>query len=287
MPRQDTASDVDDGGAPVLAAERAAAEHQYLVQAQSRDPLDAARVGAQQRPAPPVHRRHRGVPVASQLGGDLADRPRLASPPCRPPRRPRGHPGPGRRHGWVLAGERAHRAALVRTQPAALVPLQPHRAPERRQIRQADLAGAVTVHLPAAAPTARTPDQLDPDHQRPAPAASHPGHSHTRPETDNQQQRTRKADSHRDPPESARQDTSDSGGSLPTPPAPSTGHPTRKREAPEFSGPSLKRCVLLMMRAEPTSFGRRILRPFIAAARTRRRVRRGSVVCRGIFLALQ
>ena len=220
--QQDAPAHVDDGGAPVLSAERAAAEHQDLVQAQRPHPLDAARVGGQQRPAPPVHRCHRGVPVAAQLGSDLADRPRPARPPRRPPRRPGGHPGPGRRHSRVLIGERAHRARPVGAQPTALAPLQPHRPPERRKVSQAHLAGAVTMHLAAAAPTARTPRQLDPDPQRPAAAAAHPGHGHVRAQTDNQQQRTRTVNSHRDPPESGRQDTSDSGGSLPTRPAPST-----------------------------------------------------------------
>ncbi len=73
---------------------------------------------------------------------------------------------------WSVNARTAHDPP--RAQPAALVPHQPRRAPERRQIRQAHLAGAVTTHRPAAAPTARTTRQLDLDRQRPAPGGHAP-----------------------------------------------------------------------------------------------------------------
>ena len=229
-------SGVHDSGAPLLFAVRAAAEHQNLVEPQRGDAASACSVGVEQSAAPAMHRRHGGMPIASQLGGDLADRSAHPGPPCRPPRRPGGHPRPGQRNSRVLVGEGPHRTALVGAQPATLVPHQPHRPPERRQVRQPDSAAAVRPHLAAAAPTTRPSSQLDPDPQRAAAAAPHLSHRHTGSQTDEQPQPTRKVNSHRDPPDSGQQDTSDSGGSLPTSLPPSPDYSTRKREAPDYLG---------------------------------------------------
>ncbi len=167
-------------------------------------------------------------PVPSSAAVSVIARPRPARRVAH--RAARDAMRPGQRNSRVLVGERAHRTRPARAQPAALVPHQPRRAPERRQIRQAHLAGAVTTHRPAAAPTARTTRQLDPD--PPAAPLNNAAHRHTRPQPDDQQQRTRKVNNHRDPPESGQQHASDSGGSLPTQPDPQPAHSTRKREEP-------------------------------------------------------
>ena len=128
---------------------------------------------------------------------------------------------------------RRHRAASgVGAAPAALVPHQPRRSPERRQVRQAHRVLVMHPHLAPAAPTAPTTSQFDLDLERTGPPAPHLADRDARPQTDDQPQRTRKADSHRDPPESGQQSTSDSGGSLPTRPGPSPSYSTCKREAP-------------------------------------------------------
>ena len=112
-----------------------------------------------------------------------------------------GDPRPGRRDPRLLLGEGACRARVVGAAPAVLVPHQPHRPPQRRQIAHAHLVHVMNPHRPTAARTARPARQLHADPQRAAPAAADPGHRHTRTQTDDQQQRTRKVNIHRDPPE--------------------------------------------------------------------------------------
>ena len=90
-------------------------------------------------------------------------RARHSSRLLRQSRSQRVHARPGRRDPRLLLGEGAHRARPAGAPPAALCPHQTHRAPERRQIRQAHLAGAVTVNPAAAAPTARTANEADTD----------------------------------------------------------------------------------------------------------------------------
>ena len=229
---QDASAGVHHGGAPVLLAVSAASEHQDLVQAQGGDPVDARRVRFEQRSAPAVHRSHHRVPAGAQLGGDLADRTSLACPAGRVARCAAGDPRPGRRDRRLLVGERAYLARPVGAAPAALCPHQTHRAPERRQIRQAHLAGAVTVNPAAAAPTARTANEADTDLKGAARPIHDAGHCHTGAQAHNDLQRSNSVNNHREPPELKSTNTSDSGGSLPTRPGPPTRHPTLKDEAP-------------------------------------------------------
>ena len=199
---QDASSGVHHGGAPVLLAVSAASEHQYLVETQSGHPVDARRVRFEQGAAPAVHRGHHRVPAGAQLGGDLFDRTPGACSAGRVPCRPGSHARPRRRDPRLLLGEGAHRARPAGAPPAALVPHKPHRTAERRQIREAHRVHVVSPHHAAAAHTARPGGQLDPDHQRATVPAPDLGHRDAGTQTDDQQQRTRKVNSHRDPPES-------------------------------------------------------------------------------------
>ena len=102
---------------------------------------------------------------------------------------------------------------------------QPHRAAEHRQTSERHPAAAVRPHLGAAAPAARPADQLDPDQQRPAAAAPHLGNRDARSKTDDQPQRTRTVNNHRDPPDSE----------PPTPPT--LGDPCPRRRHPHPTTP--------------------------------------------------
>lgn len=147
------ASDIDDRGAPVLAAPAAGASEQRLVQAQGGDWPDPVGV-LDQRCAVGSHGVHDGVPVTPELAGDLSDGAALAAdlhgdPPAGPirHRRPRG--GDPR----VGLGPRAHLALRFGAAPAALAPHQYRRPPERRQVHQRDRR-SVLHPRPGAAPGA-------------------------------------------------------------------------------------------------------------------------------------
>ena len=106
--------------------------------------------------SPQASRPVRGVPIATQLGGHISHRTGVAAhSDRRPPRRPRCQRGSSGRDLFIDLGERPHRAARRGAPPAALVPHQAHRAPERSQIHQPDRAAALGPHRPAADPTGR------------------------------------------------------------------------------------------------------------------------------------
>ena len=193
---------VHQDGAPVLFAVAAPAEHQDLVEAQSCRPHQTAPVRVEQCLPPPVHRCHGGAPAAAQFGRDLADRPAQTGSAGGMPRGPAYRPNPWRNDRRLLVGERAHRTGGVGAAPAALFLPQPHRPPERRQVRQIHPARPVRPHRSAAAPTARPPGQLQADLDPCVAPSGDTAHRDAWTKAHDRQQRTRNADSHRDPPES-------------------------------------------------------------------------------------
>ena len=128
--------DVDDRSRPVLGAPAALAAEQRLVQAQGADLADAARV-VDQRGAVGDHGVVDRVPIAAQLPGHLGDRsPKSADLLGDPPAGPVRHGASRRGDPRVLPRERPGRAVLVGAEPAVLVPHQPSRPPEARQVSQ-------------------------------------------------------------------------------------------------------------------------------------------------------
>ncbi len=182
-----------DGGAPVLFAVPAAAEHQNLVGAQSNDPVEAFSVDVQQRCAPPVHRSHRGVPPAADLRGDITDRSALAGAAGRVTRRPAGRPRPGRRDCGALVDERAHRARPFGAPPAAIAPTQHGRPASSIPITKGSPSRSLTpvTVTPTLKPTttcnARIASILTGIHQnsglQPPPILGSPSHSDRDPHT--------------------------------------------------------------------------------------------------------
>jgi len=102
------------------------------------------------------HRVIHGVPVTASLAGDLGHG---ATEPAHlfahPTASPIGHRPASRRDPCVLAGPRHDRAPVVGTAPAVLVPHQPRRSTERRQIDQLDGRSVLHPCRPTAARTQR------------------------------------------------------------------------------------------------------------------------------------
>jgi hypothetical protein len=144
--------DVDDGGAPVLGPAAAPPAEQCLVEAQGAHLPDTGRV---------LHKGGAvgddgvvdGVPVAAELPGDLGHGAAQSADLFRhPPPRPVRHRPTRRGHPRVLAGERSRRAALVGTEQSVLVPHQPGRAPEARQVGELHGRAVLDPHGPTARP---------------------------------------------------------------------------------------------------------------------------------------
>ena len=146
---------VHDRGAPPAGTPRAAAPEQGLINAATPPPRRPARC---RRPAALVPKR---APPGSRCASHsptrrhIGDGPGVAAPSHRrPASRPRRQRGPSGRDPVIDLGSRTHRAPRIDTAPAALVPDEAHRAPERRQIRQPHQGRALRPHHPPQPPQA-------------------------------------------------------------------------------------------------------------------------------------
>ena len=129
-------SDVDDASRPSLGAEPSPPPHQVFVEAQRPRVADPGDIRGQQRLAPAAHRHVHRMPTASQLRSDLFERAATARLTRGPAAGACRQPLPRRRNSGVLLGDGAKRASSLPAAPPALVPHQPHRPPERREVHQ-------------------------------------------------------------------------------------------------------------------------------------------------------
>ena len=191
---------VHNRGAPPAGSPAALAPEQGLIEAQCLHGADTVTVRGQQRLAPGNHRPHHRVPVTTQLRGHIGDRPSVAAHRHRrPAARPGCEPRTGRRDLLGDLSERPHSTTRRRATPPPLVPHQPHRPPERRQIHQAHRRRALRPHRPAAAPTDRPAPRPNVHRQRPRRLVVDAEDLHIA-QTDQQLADTRRVLHHRGPP---------------------------------------------------------------------------------------
>ena len=161
---QDTSSDVNDRCRPVLAATLAAAHEQCLVEAECVHVADAVRI-VEERFAVGLHGVVHGVPIATELVGDVAHRPAVqADLKCHPP------PGAVRQRQprWCDFGDvqrpRVHRTRCRVAAPAVLTPQQPRSSSEHREIDQQHRVSILDLRRRTTAETGRSwPAGLDHD----------------------------------------------------------------------------------------------------------------------------
>ncbi len=136
---------VHNRGAPLPGPPPAPPVEQGLVEPEGLDRPDALGVVVDERGPVRHHRVVHRVPVTAQIPGHrghgAAEAAHLL---LRPPPSPVRHRRPSGSDAGVLAGERAHRAVPVRTTPAVLVPDEPGRAAEGRQVDELD--GGPVLH---------------------------------------------------------------------------------------------------------------------------------------------
>ena len=148
------------------------------------------------------------MPVTPKLNGELVDgAPIAASLFGHPPPRPIRHHQPSRRDVIRGLSERTDRTRRRRAGPAPLVPHQPGRTPEHRQIDQLDRPLILEPHPTATARTHRPlPTGLDMNPHRAARIILSAEHGHIA-ETDKQLTDQRRVNNHRGSPESDWLDT--------------------------------------------------------------------------------
>ena len=128
--------DIGDRGRPHRGAPPALPGEQHLIEAHRRDLPDPVRV-FDQRGAVGDHGVVDGVPVTTEIARDLVHGPAVSAHlGGGPPTCPVGHRQPGGADRGVLAGPRPGPTGRVRAAPAVLVPHQPGRTPESRQLHQ-------------------------------------------------------------------------------------------------------------------------------------------------------
>jgi hypothetical protein len=151
---------VHDRGGPLLEVPGTLAEEQGLVQAEGVDRADPVDISGQECFAVGDDRVVDSVPVTAQLLGDLVHRPaQLADLAGRPPCCPGRHRHPGRGDALIDMSPRPGRAQWLGAVQALLVPHQPGRPTEARQIDQ--LHGGPVLD-PSTHPARRAPGPLGP-----------------------------------------------------------------------------------------------------------------------------
>jgi hypothetical protein len=160
-------ADIDDRRAPGLGPPAALSAEQGLIQPERLDLADPVGV-FDQWCAVGDDRLVHGVPVTAQLPGHLGDgAAQTADLLAHPAARSIGHGLTGARDPRVLAGPRAQGTAVIGATPAMLVPHQPRRPTEARQVHQHD-RGPILHPRPRPAPPTARPRQARlamPDHR--------------------------------------------------------------------------------------------------------------------------
>jgi hypothetical protein len=240
------ASDVHDGGAPVLAAPPAGAGEERLIEAQRAHWADASRV-VDQRRAVGGHGVHDGVPVTAELTGDLRHRAALAADlDGDPPPGPVGHRRACRGDLGVGLGPRPDTAPSLGAAPAALAPHQHRWTAERRQVDQRD--GRAVLH-PRSSPASGAADHLgsglNVHPQRPAGLVLDTEDGHVG-QADEQGAHARSVGLHRGSGASVGVGTTDSSGTCATPGGPLT-YAATPRSNPKRWFPSFDRAQELVL----------------------------------------